>query len=255
MKILIVDDELLARQRLRTLLGDSVGAAGADLHEAVDAREAIERIQRAIAQGEPFDVVLLDVQMPGQSGMQMARLLSGTNRAPAVIFVSAHPEHALSAFEVEAVDYLTKPVRLERLEQALAKAQRVMQAVADGMPQEDPVLVIHERNHLVRVPLSEVLYFKAELKYITVRTATRTYVLDGALNDIEQRFGAQFLRIHRNALVARDAIRALNKVTAGADGDAWAVQLCGIDETLLVSRRQLPSVREAMARGGQSRFA
>ncbi|TAF70818.1 MAG: LytTR family transcriptional regulator, partial [Curvibacter sp.] len=100
-----------------------------------------------------------------------------------------------------------------------------------------------ERNRTERVPLTQVLYFKAELKYITVRTATRSYILDGALNDLEEKHGVQFIRIHRNALVARKMVRALEKHFDAEEGEGWAVRLQGLDELLSVSRRQLPSVR------------
>jgi two-component system response regulator AlgR len=107
--------------------------------------------------------------------------------------------------------------------------------------------VIQDRGRTERVPVAEVLYFKAELKYITVRTATRSYILDGSLSDLEERHGAQFLRVHRNALVSRRAVRALEKHFDAEEGEGWAVRLNGIDESLAVSRRQLSAVREALA--------
>jgi two-component system, LytTR family, response regulator AlgR len=164
-----------------------------------------------------------------------------------VVFVTAHSSHAVQAFELEAVDYLTKPVRLERLQQALQKVERLTQsarALQPDLPEE--VLVIQDRGRTERVPLAEVLYLKAELKYITVRTASRSYILDGSLNDLEALYGAQFLRIHRNALIARRAVRALEKHFDPEEGEGWAVRLKGIDELLVVSRRQVSAVRGAM---------
>jgi two-component system response regulator AlgR len=163
------------------------------------------------------------------------------------VFVTAYAEHAVSAFELEAVDYLTKPVRLERLEQALGRVEKARQGRAGGPEPEQEVLVIQDRGRTERVPVNEVLYFKAELKYITVRTAARSYILDGSLSDLEERHSGQFLRVHRNALVSRRAVRALEKHFDAEEGEGWAVRLNGVEESLSVSRRQLSAVREALA--------
>jgi two-component system response regulator AlgR len=210
--------------------------------EAANAADALEWLRRAY-----FDVALLDIHMPGADGLTLAQTLRTLPGAPVVVFVTAHAEHAVKAFEVEAVDYLTKPVRLERLQAALQKVERLLSIrqtpVADAAGE---VLIIQDRGRTERVPLSEVLYFKAELKYVTVRTAARSYILDGALNDLEERHAARFLRIHRNALVARHAVRTLEKHHDPEEGEGWAVRLHGLDEVLAVSRRQLPAVREAI---------
>jgi two-component system response regulator AlgR len=191
--------------------------------------------------------VLLDIRMPGLDGMALAQRMAALPRPPAVVFVTAHAEHAVQAFELEALDYLTKPVRLERLQQMLQKVERMVQSGRGPMPDsEGEMLVIHDRGRTERVPLAEVLYFKAELKYITVRTARRSYILDGALNELETRHAVQFMRIHRNALIARHAVRALEKHFDPEEGEGWAVRLRGIDEVLAVSRRQVSAVREAM---------
>jgi two-component system response regulator AlgR len=243
LQALIVDDETLARARLRTLLGDCTAPAVAVAGEAANATQAIELLRK-----QSFDVALLDIHMPGADGLTLARTLRELPRAPAIVFVTAHAEHAVQAFEIEAVDYLTKPVRLERLQQALQKVERLLQsrqAQKPDLPEE--CLVIQERGRTERVPLSEVLYFKAELKYITVRTAAKSYILDGALSELEEKYPAQFLRIHRNALVARRAVRALEKHYDPEEGEGWAVRLNGIEEVLSVSRRQLSAVREAIA--------
>jgi len=196
----------------------------------------------------PFDVVLLDVHMPGADGLALAEALRSLPRPPCVVFVTAHAEHAVAAFELEAVDYLTKPVRLERLRAALQKVERVAQANGSAQQGGAPEsLLIQDRGRTERVPLAEVLYFKAELKYITVRTAAKSYILDASLSDLEERHAAQFLRVHRNALVARQALRALEKHYDPEEGEGWAVRLNGIDEVLAVSRRQLSAVRDALA--------
>ncbi|RYF36203.1 MAG: LytTR family transcriptional regulator, partial [Comamonadaceae bacterium] len=153
----------------------------------------------------------------------------------------------VAAFDLEAVDYLTKPVRLERLQVALQKVEKLV-AARRGAGEGPGMLVIQDRGRTERVPVSEVLYFKAELKYITVRTSARSYILDASLSDLEEKHSAQFLRIHRNALVARRAVRALEKHDDPEEGEGWAVRLNGIDELLAVSRRQLSAVREALTR-------
>ena len=243
LKVLIVDDEALARSRLRTLLGDCVAPTARVAAEAADAVQAVSALQR-----DSFDAVLLDIGMPGLDGMALARVIATLPQPPAVVFVTAHLHHAVQAFELEAVDYLTKPVRLERLQQALQKVERLVQsgrALQPDVPAE--MLIIQDRGRTERVPLAEVLYLKAELKYITVRTASRSYILDGSLNELEERHGAQFMRIHRNALIARRAVRALEKHFDPEEGEGWAVRLNGIDELLVVSRRQLSAVRGAIA--------
>ena len=242
LRVLVVDDEALARSRLRTLLGDCTAPAAHVGGEAANATQAMEMLRR-----QPFDAVLLDIRMPGADGLALAQALRMLAQPPAVIFVTAHAEHAVEAFELEAADYLTKPVRLERLQMALQKAERVNGSVR-GLQPEVPLemLVIQDRGRTERVPLPEVLYFKAELKYITVRTAARSYILDASLSELEDKYAAQFMRVHRNALVARDAVRALEKHDDPEEGEGWAVRLNGIDELLAVSRRQLGAVREAL---------
>ena len=243
LKVLLVDDEPLARQRLRTLLADCNAPQAVVIGEAANGPQAIT----ALAQGT-FDLVLLDVRMPGMDGVQLANTIAGLSEPPAVVFVTAHAEHAVQAFDVAAVDYLTKPVRLERLQQALQKVERLVQAKL-LQPTDFSVntLIIQDRGRTEKVPLAEVLYLKAELKYITVRTAARSYILDGALNELEEKYAAQFMRIHRNALIARRAVRALERHDDPEEGEGWAVRLNGIPELLAVSRRQLSAVREAMA--------
>jgi two-component system, LytTR family, response regulator AlgR len=243
LKVLLVDDEALARARLRTLLADCRAPGAHVVAEAANAAEAMAAIQRSA-----FDVLLLDVRMPGMSGVELAQTIAALPQPPAVVFVTAHAEHAVQAFDVQAIDYLTKPVRLERLQQALQKVERL--ALINIGLQPDllgEVLIIQDRGRTERVPLAEVLYLKAELKYITVRTARHSYILDGALSELEEKYATHFMRIHRNALIARRAVRALVKHFDAEEGEGWAVRLSGIDELLAVSRRQLSAVREAIA--------
>lgn len=243
LRVLVVDDEALARSRLRTLLGDCTNPAVSLDGEAANTTEAIELMRR-----QSFDAVLLDIHMPGADGLTLAQTLRGMPNAPVVVFVTAHAGHAVQAFELEAVDYLTKPVRLERLVMALQKVERTMsnrQGLEAYLPVE--VLIIQERGRLLRVPLAQVLYLKAELKYITVRTATKSYILDGSLSELEEKYKTQFMRIHRNAIIARRAVRALEKHTDAEEGEGWAVRLDGVEELLFVSRRQVAAVREAIS--------
>ena len=242
LQVLVVDDEPLARARLRTLLGDCNAPAAAVSAEAANAAQAMELLHR-----QRFDAALLDIHMPGADGLALAEAIRSLPQPPAVVFVTAHAEHAVTAYELEAIDYLTKPVRLERLQAALQKVERA-QALAGAAPDTaEDVLVIQDRGRTERVPLAEVLYFKAELKYITVRTAVRSYILDGSLSELEERHGSRFLRVHRNALVSRRAVRALEKHYDPEEGEGWAVRLNGVEESLAVSRRQLSAVREALA--------
>ncbi|HNG78191.1 MAG TPA: LytTR family DNA-binding domain-containing protein [Burkholderiaceae bacterium] len=277
LRVLIVDDEELARLRLRTLLADCVDPPVTVAGEAGSAAAALQWLAQQRA-----DVLLLDIRMPGLDGLQLAQRLRAQPRAPALIFVTAHPEHALAAFEVQAIDYLTKPVRRARLQEALQRAAHWLQreapapsafgaltvlslptaAGASGAAPTGGVIVVHDRGERLRVPLAEVLYLKAEAKYVTLRTAARSYLLDETLAELEQRLDGGFVRVHRNALVAVAAVRALERhlvadapvtnfgIEVGSDlgGDAtgWAVHIAATDEWLAVSRRQLRQVRLAL---------
>jgi len=243
LRILVVDDEALARSRLLTLLADCGQDAVLQADEAANATEAL-----ALIKEQPCDLVLLDIHMPGMDGLKLALLLRSLPEPPAIVFVTAHAEHALQAFELEAVDYLTKPVRLERLTQSLQKVERQIEYRRAATPQKDPdFLLLQDRGRTQRLPVAEVLYFKAELKYVTVRTAAKAHIHEASLSELEQRFGEQFFRIHRNALVSRKAIRALERHDDAVEGEGWAVKLHGVDDTLAVSRRQLSAVRAAIA--------
>ena len=251
LQVLLVDDEPLARLRLRALLQDCADPASEVIGEAGDATSA-----EALLRQRPCDLLLLDIGLPGRDGMQLAAALRALPQPPSVVFVTAHAEHALRAFELDAADYLTKPVIRERLRSALQRVAQRRRAAEAPQPEADAtrVLVVHDRGRVLRLPLADVLYLKAELKYVTLRTAAHSYVLDDALSDLEQRLGDGFLRIHRNALVARASVRALQRRRgggegAGADeagGEHWAVEVAPTGEWLAVSRRQLSAVREAL---------
>ena len=261
LKVLIVDDEDLARLRMRSLLADCAAPAAEVSGEAASAAEALHWLA-----GNSADLVLLDINMPGLDGLQLADRLRALPVPPKIVFVTAHAHHALKAFEIDAVDYLTKPVRRARLQEALVRvAQRldrgvpVAPAATAAATAEQPVLVVSDRGRVQRVPVADILYLKAELKYVTLRTPAHAYVLDDSLSDLEHRLGDTMLRIHRNALVARTAVTKLERraptvqegaLPADGDAEAWAVQVGATQEWLAVSRRQLTQVRELLAEDG-----
>jgi len=244
LRVLIVDDEAPARRRLRELLDDCAGALPLTIvGEAANGREAMEILHAVTA-----DLVLTDIHMPEMDGLELARHLLKFQPPPVVIFTTAFHEHALQAFDVHAVDYLMKPVRMQRLLAALQKVPRLKPLSAaklDELPASARrFLSVTERSRVVLVPIDEIVYLKAELKYITIRTAQREFLLEESLTRLEEEFGARFIRVHRNCLVAKDAIRGFERCV-GDEGDAhWEVVLNGVTETLPVSRRQQYVVRE-----------
>jgi two-component system, LytTR family, response regulator AlgR len=256
LRVLVVDDEELARMRLRSLVGECGEPSAVVVGEAANAAQALVWLAT-----RSCDLLLLDVQMPGRDGTQLAAELRLRNPAPAIVFVTAHAEHALKAFDLEAIDYLTKPVKRERLQAALRRvAQRIgAPAAANGAtaPEEEgPVIVVSDRGRIIRVPVADVLYMKAELKYVTLRTAEHTHVLDDSLAELAERLGDRFLRVHRNALVAKRAVRALERrAIAGENADdgleGWGVCIAPVNEWLAVSRRQVAAVREALVDAGR----
>jgi len=244
LRVLIVDDEAPARRRLRQLLEDCAEVLPlAIVGEAATGREALEVLHAA-----PADLVLTDIHMPDMDGLELARHLLKLPEPPVVIFTTAYQQHALDAFEVNAVDYLLKPVRLPRLLSALQKLPRLRPLSTERLD-ELPTnarryLSITERARVILVPIEDVVYLKAELKYITIRTVEREYLLEESLTRLEDEFGSRFVRVHRNCLVARDFIRGFER-RATDEGDAhWEVLLRDVPESLPVSRRQQSVVRE-----------
>jgi two-component system response regulator AlgR len=241
LRVLIVDDEAPARSRMRDLLGDCAGDAPLTVAgEAASGRAAIEMLGR-----EPADVVLLDVRMPEMDGIEVARHLQQLERPPAVIFTTAYDAYAIRAFEVHAIDYLLKPIRLARLKEALSRVRAGPRREALGEIARSPRthLAAQERGRIHLIALADVIYLKAELKYVTVRTAAREYLIEESLSRLEEEFGSRFVRVHRNCLVARAAVRGFEH--AAKEGEAhWEVLLNGTDERIAVSRRQQHVLRE-----------
>ncbi len=257
LRVVIVDDEPLARSRLKQLVQACDRPRCAVVAECANADE----LHAALKHGHA-DCVLLDIQMPGMNGLDLAaQLQQSAAFKPAIVFVTAHDQHALKAFELEASDYLTKPVRQQRLQAALERVLRQRQTAPGTTGGESQgTLLASERGRVVHIPIADVVVLRAELKYVNVRSAERTWVLDESLTELEHRLGesADFIRIHRNALVAGNRITALDKravMAAGDDdgGDAtWAVHVAGLNEWLPVSRRQLPAVRDAVSRAASA---
>jgi two-component system, LytTR family, response regulator AlgR len=261
-RLFIVDDEAPARTRLKILLSDISAECP---HELVGEAGSAQAALDGIASARP-DVVLLDVQMPGMTGIELAaHLIKHQTPAPAVIFVTAYDEYAFKAFEVHALDYLLKPVRASRLAEAIRRvsgmrAQAVSQeaaiaGAAETMQSTRQNFSVQERGRLLLVPVADVIYLKAELKYVTLRTRTQDYLIEESLTSIEEELAASFVRVHRNALVARNAIvgveRGVHAVDAEGECDkvqeSWQVILRDVDERLPISRRQWQVVK-AMVR-------
>jgi len=243
MKCLVVDDEPLARQRLIRLLDTS--EEWEVCGEAGNGEQTLQEVQQL----QP-DLLLLDIRMPGMDGLETARHLAQLENPPAVVFTTAYGDHALEAFETQAVDYLLKPIHPERLQQALEKARRLSQTQLQQLQQAKAGgsrthLCARNRGNLELIPLTEVVYLQADSKYVTVRSRTLQILIEESLKSLEREFAGCFLRIHRNALVAVAAIRGLEKDAQGR----CCVVLDGVEERLEVSRRMLPEVRKRIKTG------
>lgn len=242
MNVLIVDDEQLARQRLRKLLTANGGYT--IIGEAETGEDALLKTQK----NHP-DVVLMDIRMPGMDGIEAASYINKMEKPPAIIFTTAYSDHALSAFKTHAIDYLLKPVKRSRLEAALDAAKRMNKAQLSQLLDSGNngcrnKICVKTRNSLELIPVEDILYFKADHKYVTLRTADDEYLIEESLKSLETEFGELFTRIHRNALVAIPMITGLVKNAAGHA----CIQFNDIEEALEVSRRHLPSIRKRLKR-------
>lgn len=242
MKVLICDDEALARERLVRFLKDMEGYE--IVGEAENGRDALEQ-----AEATSPDIVLLDLRMPVMDGLACAEKLAQLPEPPAVIFCTAYDEHALAAFQVQAVGYLLKPVRREQLAESLSRATRVNRAQLEAVKQGGDSshggrshITAKTHRGIELIPIDDVRYFLADQKYVTVRHGKGEVLIDETLKDLENEFGARFIRIHRNALLALAFLDGLELVSPGQ----YQVRMKGIDERLVVSRRHLPELRETM---------
>jgi two-component system response regulator AlgR len=244
LRVAITDDEQPARSRLKDLLEDVSGTLPIELvGEAANGRELL-----ALLQQEPADVVLLDIRMPEMDGIETARHLQKLDEPPHVIFTTAYDDYALKAFELHAVDYLVKPIRLRRLHEALVRVRSItrlsLNMLSEIAPQARTHLSVQERGKVLLIPVGDIVFLRAELKYVTIRTPEGEHLLEESLARLEQEFGERFVRIHRSCLVAREYIEAFEREAAEGGEPRWVVRLRGVGERLPVSRRQQYVVRE-----------
>jgi two-component system, LytTR family, response regulator AlgR len=248
LRILIVDDEQLARERLKDLLEDA--GQGTDLLQAENGLACLD-----IAKKENIDVILLDIRMPGMDGLETAYHLAALQPPPAIIFTTAYQDHAIDAFNANAVDYLLKPIRHERLLEALERARFINRAhlatLRENIAGEKTCrtyLSANMQGNIELIPVAEIRYLKADQKYLSAHWPGHETLIDDSLKSIEAEFAGQFLRVHRNALVALTHIESLEKDNEGK----VRLRLQGVEEKIDVSRRHLHEVRQAIKRLGLS---
>ena len=244
LRVVVVDDEAPARSRLRDLLEDCAASMALEVvGDAPNGRALLDLLEHTEA-----DVVLLDIRMPEMDGIEVAQHLQKLPDPPNVIFTTAYDSYALQAFELHAVDYLLKPIRLRRLFDALSRVRTITPLSLDVLQKLTPEprrhISVQERGRVMLVPVDKILYLRAELKYVTIRTAEREYLLEESLTRLEQEFGERFVRIHRSCLVARDYVEAFERQSEGEAEGQWVVKLRGLEDRLPVSRRQQHVIKE-----------
>ncbi len=241
MKVLVVDDEKLARERLVRMVATIDG-----FEVVASAASGVEAVQRTI-EFEP-DIVLLDIRMPGMDGLEAGDQLAKLESPPAVVYCTAYGEHAIDAFGVNAAAYLLKPVRREALSEAFANLGRVNKVQKSAFTGEDldeearrrrTHISAKTRRGIELIPLSEVRFFQADHKYVTVRHDKGEVLIDDTLRELETEFGDKLVRIHRNALIMMDHLDGLERDATGH----YQVRMRGIDEKLDVSRRHISGLR------------
>lgn len=237
-KVIIADDETPARNRLRDLLGDISG-----IEIVGEARNGSDAL--ALAQESGANLMLLDIRMPQMDGIETAEHLQKLTSPPAIVFTTAYDAYALQAFDMNAIDYLLKPIRLERLQTAINKARALLPSQLEAIKPLQPKRThfsVSERGRVLLISVEDVIYLRAELKYTTLRTREREYLIEDSLTSLEPELEGLFLRLHRNALANRHFIKGYEK--RNSIGEAhWVVLLKEVDETLDVSRRQLPALK------------
>jgi len=243
LRVVIVDDEAPARSRLRDLLAD----CAQQLPLTVEGEAESGRAALALLAQRKADVVLLDIRMPEMDGIEVAQHLQKLDDPPAVIFTTAYDVYAIRAFEVHAVDYLLKPIRASRLREALLRLRSAARPKPETLRELQPgpraFLSAQERGRIHLIPIGDIIYLKAELKYVTARTAVREYLIEESLTRLEQEYAERFARVHRNCLVAKDAIRGFERAAGDGGEGHWVVVLNACDEKIAVSRRQQHIIR------------
>ncbi len=240
MKILIVDDEPLARERLQRLTTEI--DASYQTEQAEHGLDAMEKMSAS-----PADIVLLDIRMPVMDGLETAHHLCRLDPEPIIIFTTAYEEHALQAFDAQAIDYLLKPVKKDRLQQALQRASLLQRASIEKLRQQEPRrsrthLSATFKGELKLIPVNEIFFLKAEQKYVVAAWPEGELLLEETLLSLEEEFGDQFIRIHRNALVSRDHIDSIVKDDQGQP----QVVIKGSGTRLAVSRRNISHIRKIL---------
>ena len=240
MNVLIVDDEQLARARLRHLI------SGIGEHTVVAEAATGEQALIKTQQSSP-DIVLMDIRMPGMDGLEAARYINRMDSPPAIIFTTAYSDHAMSAFESHAVDYLLKPIKQNRLEEALQSARRLTRAQLSELQTNETndarnKICVKTRGSLELIPVEDIVYFKADQKYVTLRTLDHEYLIEESLKSLEEEFEHLFIRVHRNAIVAESFINGITKNTQRHQ----CISFSDADDLLEISRRHLPDIRKKL---------
>jgi len=237
MKILIVDDEPLARERLHRHLQELDNDCG--IIEAENGLVALKQTE----QHNP-DIVLLDIRMPGMDGIETANKLSQLTTPPAIIFTTAYDEYALDAFDSHAIAYLLKPVRKEKLSKALQSAKQLnrlqLQSIQQQSEPKEQYLSVRIHSGIKKIELNDIFYFQAEQKYVTVKYREGEALIEESLKSLEARFGETFIRVHRNALISKQQLKAIRKDQQGR----YLTELKDVDEKIEVSRRHVAAVRD-----------
>jgi two-component system response regulator AlgR len=242
--ILIADDEAPARNRLKDLLSEIPHVS--IVAEAKNGKEAIN-----LAVETQPSLLLLDIRMPLMDGLEAAEHAQKLSPKPHVIFTTAYDAYAIRAFDLNAIDYLLKPIRLVRLEAAIQKVLAIQPLAPQTMEALKPLqktrshISIHERGRVLLIPIEDVIYCRAELKYVTVRTSEREYLLEESLTSLETELGEAFLRLHRNCLVAPQYVTGYEKRPDDKGDKQWHAILKDVPETIVVSRRQQHLIRKA----------
>ncbi|XZG70541.1 LytR/AlgR family response regulator transcription factor [Chitinibacteraceae bacterium HSL-7] len=247
LRLFLVDDELPALRRLEDVLKDvSLEFPLEVIGTATNGVSALAQLADA-----DVDAAIIDIQMPQMSGIELARELQGMTQPPAVIFATAFEEYGVAAFEVRAIDYLLKPIRRERLLDALnrVREQRDSRSNAEPSSTARTHFSVTERGRLHLVPVSDARYLKAEQKYITLRTPDREYLLEDSLTRLEEEFGSRFIRIHRNCLIARDALIGFEKTPSNGGETHWVAVIKDVPDRLAVSRRQQHVIKDFKKNG------